>query len=57
MHTYGRIGGFRLLDIKVVFNDNDILYEGRSDDAPNEIKQLRYSKVEMQNPIILYVYN
>lgn len=57
MHTYGRIDSFRLLDIKVVFDDNDVLYEGKSDDASNEIKQLRYSKVEMQNPIILYVYN
>ena len=52
-----KIGSVRLLNIRVILNNDSIIYEGMSDDAPNNIKDLVYSKVEVGSPIIYYVYN
>lgn len=46
----------RLLDIKVIWEDTDVLYEGMVEDAPLEIKRLRYSKMENRDKLIFYVY-
>lgn len=56
MRVYGKIENFRLLNVKV-FVDDVLKYEGRVDDAPNEIKQLYYSKVVTAHPIQIYVYS
>jgi len=45
------------LDIRVIFEDTEILYEGALEDAPEEIKKLRYSKVENSDKMNFYVYN
>ena len=41
---YLNIGGLRLLDIKVV-KDNEVLYEGMVEDAPEEIKNMSYKTI------------
>ena len=46
--AYLTIGSVRSLDIRVIFEDTEILYEGAVEDAPEEIKRLRYSKVKIQ---------
>ena len=56
MKTYSEIGIFRMVNIKVILNDEKVLYEGIIEDAPMEIKELKYSKLKMSNVIILYVY-
>ena len=45
-----------MVNIKVILNDEKVLYEGIIEDAPMEIKELKYSKLKMSNVIILYVY-
>lgn len=54
--TYQQIGDGRLLNIIVIL-DNEKIYEGMIEDAPEEIKKLRYSKVEMGYPLVYYVYS
>jgi hypothetical protein len=56
MRTYGKIENFRLLDVKV-FVDDVLKYEGRVEDAPDDIKELYYSKVITSHPIQIYVYS
>ena len=51
------IGSVRALDIRVIFEDTEILYEGAVEKAPAEIKNLRYSKVENSDKMNFYVYN
>lgn len=56
--VYLQIGAGRLLNIKVILDDKpEPEYEGMVDDAPDEIKKLKYSKVDMGNPITYYVYS
>lgn len=44
MKTYGRIDEFKKLDIKVILNDTEVLYEGKIEDAPKEIKERHFNK-------------
>lgn len=46
--TYLTIESARKLDIRVIY-DNQIIYEGPIDDAPNEIRQLNYYDVSFQS--------
>ena len=55
--SYLTIGSVRALDIRVIFEDTEILYEGAVEKAPTEIKNLRYSKVENSDKMNFYVYN
>lgn len=58
MKVYDNIGSLRLLSIKVVLNDNNIIYEGMVEDASEEIKKMKYSKIEIDSgTTFLYVYN
>lgn len=54
--SYGRIDGVRLLNIKVILDDEKLIYEGEVDNAPQEILNLKYSKIGNMNPMELYVY-
>jgi hypothetical protein len=54
--TYMQIGLGRLLDIRVLL-DNEIIYEGMVEDAPQEIKDLKYSEIEIQDKFIYKVYS
>lgn len=48
------IGSLRLLDIEV-YNGDNMIYKGKSDDAPEEIKQLNATKVDGISPLRLFV--
>lgn len=52
---YLKVGAFRLLDIRVIYNDK-LIYEGSVEEASENIKELRYSKVGKGTPLTLYVY-
>lgn len=57
MRTYLPIGCGRLLNIKVILDNTKVLYEGMIEDAPDNIKNLKYSKIDGGNPMIYYVYS
>lgn len=54
--VYMQIGSARLLDI-IVYLDGNKIYEGMIEEAPDEIKQLKYSEVEINNKFIYKVYS
>lgn len=54
--VYTTIGSGRLLDIKVILDGQEV-YNGMVEDAPNEIKQLKYSKVDVGSKLTYYVYS
>ena len=54
--VYNEIGLSRLLDIRVIKDDTETLYEGMVEDAPDEIKQLKYSKIQTTDKVNFYVY-
>ena len=54
--VYMQIGAGRLLDIKVILDGQEV-YNGMVEDAPDEIKQLKYSKVHMGSQITYHVYS
>lgn len=52
--VYVSIGSGRLLNIRVVLDDNPTpIYEGMVEDAPEEIKDLKYSKVNVASQITI----
>lgn len=55
MNEFNTIGSLRLLHINVISNDNEIIYDGVTEEAPIEIKNLKYYDVKMENPIKLFV--
>lgn len=58
MKKYGKIGLCRLLNIRVVLDDVQVIYEGIVENAPEQVKQLQYSKIEPDSStIIFYVYS
>ena len=52
----GQIGLGRLLDIGV-YLDNKLIYDGMIEEAPDEIKKLKYSEIEVQGKVIYKVYS
>ena len=57
MKTYGSISSMRLLDIRVIINDTETIYDGMTEDLPSHIKEMKYSKIEMTDKMELYVYD
>lgn len=62
MKRYTIISGMRLLNIKVIYNDNETLYQGPSEEVPYDVGQLKYSKIEQtteddKNIWVTYVYS
>ena len=55
--AYLNIESGRLIDIRVILDDNEILYEGMVENAPIEIRNLKYSKVENADKMVFYVYS
>lgn len=53
---YIEIGSARLMNIRVIKDDVETLYEGMVEDAPDEIKQLKYSKIQTTDKVNFYVY-
>ena len=56
MKTYGKIDEFKKMNIKVILNDKEILYEGKIEDAPENIKEMHFSKVMLGKITEIYVY-
>ena len=57
MKIYDCIGNLRLLNVKVILNDKEIIYQGMIEEASEDIKKMKYSKIEIDNGITnLYVY-
>lgn len=54
--VYDRVGSTKRLNINVVLDDENV-YSGISDDAPENIKKLWYSEVEMGNPMTFVAYS
>ena len=54
--TYMQIGLGRLLDI-IVYLDDKLIYEGMVENAPENVKRLKYSEIEVQGKIIYKVYS
>lgn len=53
---YMQISSLRLLNVIVKrLDNNEILYEGMTENAPDDIKDKSFLKVEGGNPLILYV--
>ena len=46
MKVYNQIGLSRLLNIRVIKDDVETLYEGMVEEAPEDIKNLKYSKIQ-----------
>ena len=57
LKTYGKIDGFKKMDIKVLLNDTEVLYEGAAEDAPANIKELHYHKALLGKVTEIYVYD
>ena len=55
--VYNEIGLCRLLDIRVIKDDVETLYEGMVEDAPEDIKLLKYSKIQTTDRVNFYVYS
>lgn len=55
--AYLTIGCARKMDIRVLWDDVDVLYEGKVEEAPAEIKRLRYSKMDDEDKVVFYVYS
>ena len=53
---YMPIGAGRLIDI-IVYLDDEKVYEGMIEEAPDEIKKLKYSDVKMENQLTYYAYS
>ena len=54
--AYLQIGGIRLYNIVVNYDGNEI-YRGKAEEAPEEIKQLKYSKINIGSDIVCEVYS
>ncbi|MBR0490751.1 MAG: hypothetical protein IJJ82_01735 [Clostridia bacterium] len=54
--AYLQVGSIRLYNIVVNYDGNEI-YRGKVEDAPEEIRQLKYSKVNISNEIVCEVYS
>ena len=50
---YGKIGESRLLNIEV-YKDKTLLYKGKIEEAPDEVKNLNYSEVRIIDGIVIY---
>ena len=58
MKLYDNIGSLRLMNIKVIKDNKDTLYEGMIENAPDDIKKLRYAKIEIDSgTTILHVFS
>ena len=58
MKLYDDIGSLRLMNIKVIKDNKDTVYEGMVENASDDIKKLRYAKIEIDSgTTILHVFS
>jgi hypothetical protein len=56
MSEYIQVGNIRREHI-IVYVDDKLTYDGEADEAPEEIRQMKYSKIDIKSgKIELYVY-
>ena len=55
MKTYGKVSEFRKMNVKIILDDT-VLYEGSVDDAPENIKEMPYTKALLGKVTEIYVY-
>jgi len=55
--VYQKIGTSRRLEIQVILDDVETLYIGDVEKAPQQIKDMWYSKVDVGTPMKYYVYS
>lgn len=49
-----KIGSARLINIKVIKDDKDVIYEGKIEEASEQIKNLVYSSVELDGKVVIF---
>ena len=54
--VYAKIEDMRLLDI-IVYYDDELVYEGKTENASDEVKKMKYSEIEMGTPMVLKCYS
>ena len=54
---YLPIGCLRLMDIRVIWDDEFLKYEGPAEDATADVKKMIYSKMEKKDKMVVYVYS
>lgn len=54
--VYTKIEDMRLLNI-IVYYDDKMIYEGKTEDASEEVKKLKYSEIVMGTPMVLRCYS
>ena len=54
MKFYQNISSIRSMEVKII-GDDEVLYEGNVDNAPAEIKSMRYYNIELGNQANIYV--
>ena len=55
--VYNQIGLGRRFNIRVIKDDTETLYEGMVEEAPDDIKQLKYSRIQTTDRVNFYVYS
>lgn len=50
---YGKIGESRLLNIEV-YENSELIYKGKVEDAPEDIKNRNYVKVQINDGWVIY---
>jgi len=50
---YGQIGESRLLNIEV-YEEENVLYKGKVEEAPEEIRKRNYKTVEIKDGWVIY---
>lgn len=54
---YVKIGLATSVNIKVIQNDSDVIYEGPASDAPEDIRNMYYYKITLSSKVnTYYVY-
>lgn len=57
MKTYGRIDEFKRMNVKIILNDNQILYEGNVENVPFNIKEMHFNKVHLGAVTEIFIYD
>lgn len=57
LKPYLPIGCARLMDIRVIWDDEFVKYEGQVEEAPSNIKRMIYSKMKSEDKMVFYVYS
>lgn len=57
MKKYLTLCSIKNLNIKVIYNDSETIFEGNSNDLPDNLKEVYYSKATGPVPMCFYIYD